>query len=167
MRCEIPGKNSRAYPLFFPLLTSHLSPLIVLRLVVGTRFQVLFHSPPGVLFTFPSRYWSTIGRQGVFSLGRWSSRIPTGFLVPRGTQVPHRTPAALSPTGLSPSAARRSSRLRLERPSPAGSCSCRRADLQPPVRNACRLLHTPGLGSSLFARRYSGNRLLSFSSSGY
>ena len=32
-----------------------------LELVVGTRFQVLFHSPPGVLFTFPSRYWFTIG----------------------------------------------------------------------------------------------------------
>ena len=29
----------------------------VLRLLVGARFQVLFHSPPGVLFTFPSRYW--------------------------------------------------------------------------------------------------------------
>src|SRR6266508_1174587 len=24
--------------------------------LVGTRCQVLFHSPPGVLFTFPSRY---------------------------------------------------------------------------------------------------------------
>src|SRR6476619_6663677 len=27
-----------------------------LRRIVSTRFQVLFHSPPGVLFTFPSRY---------------------------------------------------------------------------------------------------------------
>ena len=27
-----------------------------LRLLVGTKFQVLFHSPPGVLFTFPSPY---------------------------------------------------------------------------------------------------------------
>src|SRR6266705_5021257 len=27
-----------------------------LRRIVGTRFQVLFHSPPGVLFTFPSLY---------------------------------------------------------------------------------------------------------------
>src|SRR6201747_1290893 len=27
-----------------------------LRRIVGKRFQVLFHSPPGVLFTFPSRY---------------------------------------------------------------------------------------------------------------
>ena len=38
-----------------------LSPINGLELVVGTRFQVLFHSPPGVLFTFPSRYWFTIG----------------------------------------------------------------------------------------------------------
>ena len=27
-----------------------------LLLLVGKWFQVLFHSPPGVLFTFPSRY---------------------------------------------------------------------------------------------------------------
>src|SRR5699024_7768568 len=33
----------------------------VLRLLVSARFQVLFHSPSGVLFTFPSRYWFTIG----------------------------------------------------------------------------------------------------------
>ena len=57
-----------------------------LRLVVGTRFQVLFHSPPGVLFTFPSRYWSTIGHGSIFSLTRWSGPIPTGFHVPRGTR---------------------------------------------------------------------------------
>ena len=35
---------------------------IGLRLLVGNRFQVLFHSPPGVLFTFPSRYRFTPGR---------------------------------------------------------------------------------------------------------
>ena len=29
---------------------------IALPLVVGTWFQILFHSPLGVLFTFPSRY---------------------------------------------------------------------------------------------------------------
>ena len=60
----------------------------VLRLLVGTRFQVLFHSPHGVLFTFPSRYWFTIGHQGVFSLARWSWRLPTEFLVFRCTQDP-------------------------------------------------------------------------------
>src|SRR5699024_4143748 len=63
---------------------------MALRLLVGTRFQVLFHSPSGVLFTFPSWYWFTIGHQGVFSLGRWSSRIPTEFLVFRRTQDPLR-----------------------------------------------------------------------------
>ena len=26
--------------------------------LVNTRFQVLFHSPPGVLFTFPSQYYA-------------------------------------------------------------------------------------------------------------
>ena len=36
---------------------------------VSARFQVLFHSPSGVLFTFPSRYWFTIGHRRVFSLG--------------------------------------------------------------------------------------------------
>ena len=30
----------------------------VLPQLVNTGFQVLFHSPPGVLFTFPSRYYT-------------------------------------------------------------------------------------------------------------
>ena len=30
----------------------------VLYVLVGTGFQVLFHSPPGVLFTVPSQYYS-------------------------------------------------------------------------------------------------------------
>ena len=30
----------------------------VLRQLVNTGFQVLFHSPPGVLFTFPSQYYT-------------------------------------------------------------------------------------------------------------
>jgi hypothetical protein len=56
-----------------------------LRRIVGTRFQVLFHSPPGVLFTFPSRYLSAIGHQGVFRLRGWSPQIRTGFLGTRAT----------------------------------------------------------------------------------
>ena len=36
--------------------TSHFQ--VVLCLLVSIGFQVLFHSPPGVLFTFPSRYYS-------------------------------------------------------------------------------------------------------------
>ena len=82
------------------------SSVLSLRPLVGTRFQVLFHSPPGVLFTFPSRYLFTIGHERVFSLTRWSSQIPTGFLVSCGTWVPNQRANALSPTGLSPAMAR-------------------------------------------------------------
>ena len=60
----------------------------LLRRLAGARFQVLFHSPPGVLFTFPSRYWFAIGHRRVFSLGGWSPRLRTGFHVPGPTQVP-------------------------------------------------------------------------------
>ena len=59
-----------------------------LRLLVGTRFQVLFHSPPGVLFTFPSRYSCAIGHRRVFSLGGWSPLLRTGFHVSGPTRVP-------------------------------------------------------------------------------
>lgn len=55
------------------------TPSLSLRRIVGNRFQVLFHSPPGVLFTFPSRYWSAIGHQGVFRLSGWSRQIRTEF----------------------------------------------------------------------------------------
>ena len=61
------------------------SPFDGLSVLVSTRFQVLFHSPPGVLFTFPSRYCFAIGHQVVFRLGGWSPRIPTGFHVSGGT----------------------------------------------------------------------------------
>jgi hypothetical protein len=60
----------------------------VLPRLVNIRFQKLFTPLAGVLFTFPSRYWFTIGHQVVFSLGKWSSQLPTGFLVSRCTQVP-------------------------------------------------------------------------------
>ena len=59
--------------------------LIVLCLLVNIGFQVLFHSPPGVLFTFPSRYCFTIGHQVVFSLMGWSPFIHTRFPVSRTT----------------------------------------------------------------------------------
>ena len=62
-------------------------PMVSLPLLVGIWFQVLFHSPSGVLFTFPSQYWFTIGRLVVFSLRRWSSQIHAGFLVSHATWV--------------------------------------------------------------------------------
>ena len=75
------------------------SPLTRLLLFVSMRFQDLFHSPPGVLFAFPSRYLFTIGRLRVFSLGGWSPHIQTRFHVPRLTRF-HMF--GISCTGLSP-----------------------------------------------------------------
>ena len=64
---------------------STISHVNVLYVLVNTGFQVLFHSPPGVIFTFPSQYCSTIGHQVVFRLGGWSPRVPIGFHVSDGT----------------------------------------------------------------------------------
>ena len=64
---------------------STISRLKSLYLLVNIGFQVLFHSPPGVLFTFPSRYCFTIGHQVVFSLMGWSPHLHTRLHVPRIT----------------------------------------------------------------------------------
>ena len=66
--------------------------LIVLSSFVNAGFQVLFHSPPGVLFTFPSRYCSSIGHQVVFRLRWWSTCLPTA--IPR---VPRYSGSSSSP----------------------------------------------------------------------
>ena len=50
---------------------------------IGFRFS--FTPLAGVLFAFPSRYWFTIGCQGVFSLIRWSGQIHAEFHVHRVT----------------------------------------------------------------------------------
>ena len=42
----------------------------------------LFHSPPGVLFTFPSRYWYTIGGQGYLALEGGPPNFPQDFSCP-------------------------------------------------------------------------------------
>jgi hypothetical protein len=63
---------------------------IGLRPLVGTWFQVLFTPLDGVLFTFQSPYWFTIGRWRVLSLGRWASLLHTEFHEHRAT-LGHRT----------------------------------------------------------------------------
>src|ERR671919_2134396 len=79
--------------------------------LVGTRFQVLFHSPSGVLFTFPSRYWSAIGHLGVLSLGGWSPRIQSAFHGSGLTQERLTEGHAVSSTGRLPSVVRGSTRF--------------------------------------------------------
>src|SRR5438874_12442679 len=70
---------------------SQIAPTACRHTVSGTISRPL----TGVLFTFPSRYWFTIGHQGVFRLRRWSSWIPAGFHVSRGTQGTHRSQQAV------------------------------------------------------------------------
>src|SRR6185503_20648155 len=57
--------------------------------LVGMWFQALFTPRTGVLFTCPSRYSSTIGHTGVFSLGGWSPQLHARTLVPGVTQELH------------------------------------------------------------------------------
>ena len=126
--------------------------------LVGTWFQGLFHSPPGVLFTFPSRYWFAIGHRFVFRLGRWSCQLQSGFLVSRLTQG--RRPAARvtfayrALTLYGGAFQRASARSLPSAEDPAGSSN---TALQPRENNGCSLLRPHGLGSSPVARRYWGN----------
>ena len=55
------------------------SELMLLLLFVSTRFQVLFHSPPGVLFTFPSQYYALSVTKEYLALGGGPPDFPQGF----------------------------------------------------------------------------------------
>ena len=72
----------------WPILQKVRHQAIALCLLVGTRFQVLFHSPFGVLFTFPSRYLFAIGHMLVFSLRGWAPYLHSKLLVFTAT-CPH------------------------------------------------------------------------------
>ncbi len=50
--------------------------------VVDTRFQVLFHSPPGVLFTFPSQYYALSVTEEYLALRGGPRSFPQGFSCP-------------------------------------------------------------------------------------
>ena len=110
-------------------------------------FRVCFTPLLEVLFTFPSRYLSTIGLSVVFSLAGWAPLIPAEFLVLRGTQVPSCPTAVVSRTGLSPSTDPLSRGFRYS------DCVGAPTVLQPRVR----LRNRPGLGCCAFARHYLRN----------
>ena len=110
-------------------------------------FRVCFTPLLEVLFTFPSRYLSTIGLSVVFSLAGWAPRIPAELLVFRGTQVPSCLTAVVSRTGLSPSTDPLSRGFRYS------DCGGAPTVLQP----RARLRNRPGLGSCAFARHYLRN----------
>ena len=108
MRTDSPDHNAKGTPSDVATTEVAAHPPTACRHTVSGSF----HSPPGVLFTFPSRYWCTIGHERVFSLGGWSPQIPTGLHVSHGTRDTARGFGA-SRTGLSPSLAEFSKSLRL------------------------------------------------------
>ena len=108
----------------------------------GFRFS--FTPLPAVLFTFPSRYSSTIGLPVVLSLGGWCRQIRTGFLRPRPTQG----------TGWVRSGFAYGALTRYGPPSQARSAALA-PSLMPALQPRARL-DAPGLGWPPFARRYSG-----------
>ena len=55
------------------------TPSLSLRLLVDIRFQVLFHSPPGVLFTFPSQYYALSVTKEYLALRGGPRLFPQGF----------------------------------------------------------------------------------------
>ena len=122
---------------------------------MGARFQVLFHSPPGVLFTFPSRYWCAIGHRVVLRLGWWSTQVRTGFHVPGPTQGPRRAVRS----GFAYGAVTRCGRPSHAVPLPSRTCARGR---QPPDARPCN-----PAGGTPAARRYSGSLEIDFLSSGY
>ena len=131
-----------------------------------------FHPPLGVLFTFPSRYLFTIGHQVVLSLGRWSSQIPTGLLVPHGTQVPAWSRLGFAYGGVTlyarPSQALP---LPLRFVTPCGFGRTHQPVLQPRSSNACRLalerfglvpVRSPLLGESRLISSPPGTEMVQF-----
>ena len=123
----------------------------MLRLFVDIRFQVLLHSPPGVLFTFPSRYFSLSVVSMYLALDGGPPCFPLGSSCPVVLWIPAR---------LSLFRVRGSHSLCRTFPDASTKVS---SLLQ--VRNP-KKPKSLGLGSSRFARRYSGN-LFDFFSSDY
>ena len=75
---------------------------IVLRLLVGIRFQVLFHSPSRGSFHLSLAVLVHYRSPKVFSLGEWTPQLRTGLACPVLLRFPTRDDW-LSHTGLSPS----------------------------------------------------------------
>ena len=131
----------------------------LLRPLVSTRFQVLFHSLPGYFSPFPHGTSSLSVAKEYLALRGWSPRVPTGFPVPAVLRYLSRKAAQFRVRDCYP----------LWSGFPSGSAITHFVTSRPagrrikpgpttPNDNDCRLSHRPGLGSSLFARHYSGSR---------
>ena len=119
--------------------------------LVNTGFQVLFHSPPGVLFTFPSQYCA-LSVTGQYSALRGGPRLfRQGFTCPGVLRIPLRRFRLgvrgfhpLRPAFPKPFPCRMRSRMR------SIPRSARAAVWAPPVSLAA----TPGIDVSFFSSGY-------------
>ena len=110
MRSNSPDHNAKGTP----------SPISVVRRrelgsdrLYATRFQVLFHSPSGVLFTFPSRYYPLSVTDSYLALEDGPPGFSQGSTCPGLLGVRASQPTRISHTGLSPSLVVRSSTVPL------------------------------------------------------
>ena len=112
-----------------------------LRPLVGPWFQVLFHSPPGVLFTFPSRYYALSVAAEYLALEGGPPRFRQDSTCPAVLRYPLHEDSDLTYGAFTLS----------RRPSQTVPMSSTGLCCGPynPGHVA-----TPGLGSSPFARRY-------------
>ena len=111
--------------------------------LVDTGSQVLFHSPPGVLFTFPSQYCALSVTEEYLALRGGPRLFPQGFSCPVVLWILLCT-LTLRVRGFHP----------LRPPFPGAFC-CTYARLPQSRTPPCT---HGGLGSSHSARRYFGNR---------
>ena len=112
--------------------------------LVNTGFQVLFHSPPGVLFTFPSQYYTLSVTKEYLALGGGPPDFPQGSTCLVVLWIPLAA-FRFRLRGFHP--------LWLAFPKPFAYLP---AHFLRSITPACT--HA-GLGSSHFARRYFGNRV--------
>ena len=125
----------------------------MLCLLVSIRFQVLFHSPPGVLFTVPSQYYSLSVTRSYLGLGDGPPSFTPDFSCPVLLRILVGFTLVLT-TGLLPCLAHLSRYIRLPTSFPRSSPY--------PSR-----ISPTGLASCNFARHYFRNRLFTFFSSRY
>ena len=131
----------------------------MLRLIVGTRFQVLFHSAPAVLFTFPSRYSSLSVAREYLALGGGPPRFPRGSSCPAVLGVPEPKSHVFRLRGshpLRPAFPCRSATHMISHFGEELQSLIFRSPL-PLHCNGCNLSRSSGLGSSAFARHYLRN----------
>ena len=125
----------------------------MLYLLVSIRFQVLFHSPPGVLFTVPSQYYSLSVTRSYLALRDGPRLFPQDSSCPVVLWIL---------TAIFVFRLRECHPLCLSFPEDSSILSSLNVSPLP-----LNISLYQGLGSYHFARHYFGNRCFTFFSSGY